>query len=49
MKKVIKIVSNLLPVVAASLMLTSCGGDGDSTVENWIVTVLFLLACMKRG
>ena len=47
-RKDIKTILKILPVMSLTLLLSSCGGS-DNTVENWFVTILFLLALMKRG
>jgi hypothetical protein len=39
----------VLTFLSFAMLLVSCGGGGDHTGENWIVTLLFLLACLKRG
>ena len=49
MKKIIKNIYTILPIVAMSLTLTSCNGDGDNSGENWILAIICLLAWLKGG
>lgn len=49
MKKIIITIYTLLPIVAMSLTLVSCNGDGDNSGENWILAILCLLAWLKGG
>lgn len=36
--------------LSVTALLTSCGGsDGDNTIENWFVAIIFLLALLKRS
>ena len=49
MKKIITKICTLLPIVATTLMLTACNGDGDNSGENWILAILVLLAWLKGG
>ena len=51
--KMSKTIRTAIPVVCTffsmSALLTSCGGGGDNTVENWILAIILILACLKRG